>query len=115
MRQDPVMRCLVVLAILIALHRPSDACSVTRTFLPPSNFELVTSTPRIVISPLPEADTLAGKVIAKGGTESLVQGYGKARHPRAEARLAELAKNTKLPAETRKWLDRTIAERKDPP
>ena len=71
----------------------------------------------IAISPLPEADVLAGKVIAKGGKdlESMIQGYGKARHPRADARLAELAKNSKLPAETRKWLDRTIAERKDPP
>jgi hypothetical protein len=71
----------------------------------------------IAMSPLPEADVLAGKVIAKGGSdlESMVQGYAKAQHPRVDARLAEIGKNPKLPAETRKWLDRTIAERKSPP
>lgn len=70
----------------------------------------------VAMSPRPEADVLAGKIIAKGGAdlEALVQGYAKAQHPRAEVRLAEIGKNPKLPAEIRQWLDRTLAERKTP-
>jgi hypothetical protein len=44
----------------------------------------------------------------------MIQGYAKARHARADARLAEIGKR-KLSAEARKWLDRTIAERTSPP
>lgn len=42
---------LVLLATLVALAdpRPADACSVTRTFVPPTNLELVAQAPEIVI------------------------------------------------------------------
>src|SRR5215207_6047458 len=40
----------VVVALVCALDRPADACTPTFTYLPPSNFELVASTPRIVIA-----------------------------------------------------------------
>jgi hypothetical protein len=69
----------------------------------------------IAMSPLPEADALATGIIAKGGEDlvTLIQGYQKARHAKVDARLAEIGKK-KLEAEAKKWLDRTIDERKNP-
>src|SRR5688500_6724539 len=50
MRRDHVIRWLpVVIAAVVALDRPAEACSPTRTYMPPSNYELVASTTRIVI------------------------------------------------------------------
>jgi len=71
----------------------------------------------IARSPLPEADTLAGAILQRGGPDLvvLIQGYGEARHPRAERRLAELGRRTDLSAEAKQWLDRALDERKPPP
>jgi len=70
----------------------------------------------IAMSPLPAADALVPKIVAKGGDDlnSLIQGYEKARHAKVDHRLAELGKTPKLPAEARKWLERTISARKPP-
>jgi len=40
---------LLVAFVAFADPRPADACSVTRTFVPPTNFELVAQAPEIVI------------------------------------------------------------------
>jgi hypothetical protein len=71
----------------------------------------------IARSPLPEADKLAGAIIQRGGEDLvvLIQGYGEARHPAADRRLAELGKRTDLSAEAAKWLARALDERKPPP
>jgi hypothetical protein len=70
----------------------------------------------IAMSPLPEADALVPAIIARGGTNlvTLIQGYEKAHHPRAEVRLRELAQR-KLEPEAQKWLARTREARATPP
>jgi len=60
-------------------------------------------------SPRKDADAAARKVIKAGGEDltSLIQGYGEAHHPRADARLKEIGGLT-LTAEQKKWLDRAV-------
>jgi hypothetical protein len=69
----------------------------------------------LALSPRKDADLLARKVIAKGGEDltALIQGYKDAAHPRADARLKEIAVRA-LTAEQKQWLDRTIEERARP-
>lgn len=50
-------RLVLALALVVAADRPADACSVVRTYIAPTNVELVATTPRIVIAKA--VDTIA--------------------------------------------------------
>jgi hypothetical protein len=84
-----VVAAVAVIVASAASVRPADACSVVRTYLPPSNYELVAMTPRIVVAravaEVAAPGTMTGMRIALEVT-AVVRGTGVARGDRIEVR-----------------------------